>query len=715
MYRLISYCFIITFCFIFNIRQGFAQDSASVNILNATIQSKFIEIDLSNPQEVELALKKIHTFRYIESIILQGEGQDADLKKLLYRFSVLKNLNQLTFEDNNISTISENISGLKTLTSLTIQGNESLDYNDFCEKIKTLPLQELHFIDNSWIKPPAGISKINSLKKLEVSGSPQLNHEELIEQLAGLPQLTTLAIPVNFMPDLPKNITKLRYLKVLDVSNNVLTELPSEISSLKAINNLSIQGNLLINPVKDLEKLKDAPIQYLSLDKEISGEEVEQIKKMFPNAEISFPLSEDAEEEITKEKENKPEITVSTGNLNASKEVTVLSMAYLSYPALFRGIRYNFDTLLFEERYSDFKYANKFQLVNPQLYADGQFYFQTSKSGIQPPKKETYFFLPDQITFPELKAFNSMYWVYVGPLSKKEFKRKYLLKRQKYRNQKNKQKKTLFPGPTPWKDIRILYDKNNSLFVFEMKGDTAFEKFTAYPVSPSVSLEKNQQTYTRRFVAYEKALLRRTKNFNRDLVKEKYKYDLTYRQLQQNAWKALQIRMSNEERLLSQEEWLNYYDKLIADEFSILRKSALNKEFVQRALSLKNYTTNQIFIAQNSSLVTINNNSRLSANFINKNGKGKLAVASFFIIDNRTKRLLQYTGSLGVTPETLFLKQFASNTIIVELRNGDFGVVSSKQIDTLKILPDQTYDLEVTVFDKNLDTIETLLKAAETH
>jgi hypothetical protein len=109
-------------------------------------------------------------------------------------------------------------------------------------------------------------------------------------------------------------------LQVLDVSNNVLTELPGEISSLKAINNLSIQGNLLLNPVKELEKLKENDIRFLSLDKELSGEEIAQLKKMFPKAEINFPVAEEENPDTAEtEKPKVQEKITYTGELKANK------------------------------------------------------------------------------------------------------------------------------------------------------------------------------------------------------------------------------------------------------------------------------------------------------------------------------------------------------------------------------------------------------------
>jgi hypothetical protein len=683
-----------------------------VSMSNATLQSKQVVIDFSNPQEVELALKKVHTYKYVESITLQGETDENTLKKLLYRLSPLNNLSNLTFEYNDFTQLPENIATLKNLTSIHILGNENLDYADFFEKIKSLSITDLYFVDNEWTKAPTNISKVSSLKKLEVSGNTQLNYENLIDQLSPLPQLNTLAIPVNFITDIPKNINKLSRLKVLDVSNNVLTELPNEISSLKAINNLSIQGNLLLNPVKELEKLKDSPIRFLSLDKEISGEELEKIKKIFPDAEVSFPLS--TEPETVPSKVLTPEPEQSNGVLKVKKETTVLSTAYLAYADLFRGIRYNFDTLNFEERYGNFNYTGTYQWKESNS-AYQYLYLRAGGELPKPYKKEISFRLPQKGTsYPELNAFSGMEWIYAGSLSKKQFKKTYIEGRRKTTIRKNNKTITrLKTQPIPWKDIRIDYDKNNTLFTIELKGDTTYEKILAYPLLLNLTKEKNQQTYNRRCNTYQKTLLRRSKLYNREQLKSKIKYDNTFKERKNTAWKILQTRMSDEEKLMSMAEWLDYYDNLIANESAILAKSSINAPYLLRALGSKKYTVGRAMNTQNGTFVDIDNNRILLATFVNAENKEKLPVSTIYVVNNKTKEIYTYAASFGIAPDVFFLKQFASNTIIVELRNGNFGVVGSKQIDALKLQPNTTYQLEAIPFDKNLDTIETLLKAAE--
>ncbi len=222
------------------------ESTSPVNINYANNKAKEISIDLSNPDDVELTLKKIHTFKYLESIILEGEAEESKLNKIIYRLSVLRNLTSITFKDNELKNTPENIAGIKTLRTITVEGNSSLDYNDFCSKLTEVPITELNLIDNDLKVNPDNLGKIVSLQKIKITGNNQVNYHDLVETLTKLPRLTELALPVNYLTELPKNITKLTSLKVLDVSNNILSELPDGVSSLKAINNLAIQGNLML-------------------------------------------------------------------------------------------------------------------------------------------------------------------------------------------------------------------------------------------------------------------------------------------------------------------------------------------------------------------------------------------------------------------------------------------------------------------------------------
>ncbi len=677
------------------------------NIYTATAKTTKLNIDLGSPEDVELVLKKLHNYKYLESVTFEGVGKESDLKKIFYRMSVLKNITTVAFIENELLKIPDNISALKNLQTLTIEGNRDLDYTDLFLHLKGSKISELNLIDNDIKKAPSTLAELSSLKKIQISGSNQIDYYELVEYLSKIPALSTLSIPLNYITDLPTNIDKLKSLLVLDVSNNELTELPGEISGLKIINNLSIQGNLLLDPVKDLEKLKDSKIQYLSLDKEISGEDLEKIKKLFPEAQIDFPINKELEEITETKKTDEPiKPPVYSGEIGSKKETTVLSGAYLSYPTFFQGLIYAFDTLRFDERYADLNYENVRRITTVNgVRSTACLYMRKWCLRLEKPgeKYETWFrFATDDprlsSSYPELRAFGGMYWVYKGPLSKRKFRKKFLGKK---RNAKI------------WNDVRIEFEKNNSLFNIKLKCDTGFISFTAYPVIADIPIERSQSSYYRRHQLYKKSLMRRAQRFNKSLARARAANDRDFKTLTNLAWKELQLRMSNEEKAMTKEDWLTYYDKVIANEQKALDNAALTANYITRSLQIRGFTVSMLG-AQFSPTLTASafGSKPFNADMMYSKEGGKLVVNNIYVIDNKTKTVMQYTGSLGLTPDLIPIKQYTSQTVLVELRNGNWGYVSSSELDKQPFDPNKVFQFETQVFDKNLDTIGDLLKAA---
>lgn len=693
------------------------------SIGTAYSNTKEIQLDLSNPEEVDLAIKKLHTFRYLETIVLDGPTDEATLKKILYRLSSLKNLSRLTLRANELHNVPENMSGLKYLQAITIEENPELDYSDLFTKLKGLPLSELNLNDNDLKAMPASIGDLTKLRRLQISGSNQLDYADMVDKLSVLPNLSSLSIVLSYITEVPKNIARLRSLQILDVSNNNLTELPPEISALKAINNLSIQGNLLLSPAKDLEYLKDNKIEYLALDKEISGEELEKIKKMFPSAQIDFPLAKEEDEahEPKKSDSEKPggHKVPKRGELRARKDTVVLSGSYLLYPGLFQGLIYSFDTLSFNERYLSLQYNNVYQNTGNRNWRTGTVYLRRYLLKHEKPGKrgEIWFRLPSSNDFnvnsnyPELRAFAGMYWVYRGDLSLKKFKHKYIKGKKKEWNGR-----TIFFGfikikdrvPVRWNDIRIYSEKNNSLFRFQLKSDTGFSEFFAYPRIPDIAIEKVHPTYNRRYLLYQKSLQRRADRFKKEQRKNRNRYDINYKKLSDYAWKELQLRMSDDEKAMSKEEWLQYFDNIIANERAALDKTPLSAPYIFRSLNIRGYSVNPTTTL---SPLAGPGGRLMNVDFTDSKNGSNLAVSNIIIVDNKALRIDQVSGSLGLAPTPLLLRQFAGISIMVQLRNGNWGTVSAEEIDRQTIESGKVYRLKTQIFDKNLETIGSLLKS----
>jgi len=670
---------------------GQGSNQSDINIF----QDEELTVDMTNPDNVEWLLNKVQQFKNLHSIELQGETNETTLKKVFSRLSALKSVTSITLSDNNLQKLPDNIQNIKTLNTLVIEGNNTLDYADAFTKIAEMDIKNLSLVDNDLKNDVKGISKIKSIVNLKISGSNQLNFEKVIEDLTKLPALTTLSIPINFIVDLPQNIFELKALKSLDVSNNVLSKLPEGVSSLKAINNLSINGNIIVSQVKELEKFKGADIRYLSIDKEISPNELDQIKQLFPQAQINYPLMDEnpVRSEVTAPPYQQPEPALKTGELVVKKDFSILSSAYINYADLFRLIKYTFDTLSFNERYSDTNYVSTIKRTKKNSSLNS---IKLHKSKYT--KNEIAFEIGSPsdriVNYRELNAFNDMCWIYNGELTKKQFRDKYL---------KNKS----------WNDLRISFDKNNSQFSIELKGSNGFEKINASPTTRLSTHEKSQESYSRRFSNYEKALIRRSNQFEKKLDRDKKRYENDFNALKKKAWDELLMQMSADERLMPEKEWLDYYNNVMSNEKEALNNSPLVLDYLQRGLTIRKFnSTILINNTKSGQSVTYGNMYSVFADFMANEGGGKLGISKIVTIDKAGKRFYVSDGASGSDSSPVQFWPNADNIIIVQLKNGNFGIVSTAELAS-KNITDKTrlIELKTQLMDKNLDTLADLFKA----
>lgn len=697
---------------------GLASDTA-IDFSEAQVNSRYVRLSLEDPEELELALKNIHTYRSLQRLRLEGTCDQDKLSKLMYRLSVLKNLNTLEFIDNDLNKLPDNITVLKFLRSLSIQGSVDLNLNEALLKLKAIPISTLNLLENDLVSVPENFAVLSSLQRLQISGSNQLDYSALMTVLKSLPNLSYLALPFNYITDLPENISQMRNLKVLDVSENNLFELPAQMSALRGMNQFNIHGNLLIDPVRDLEKLKDNAIRYLSLDNELSDTELEQIKKIFPDVQIDFPLAKKVDTA-----QAKPIVEVRDGNLKVQKSYKILSPAYMVFAGTMAALRYNFDTLTFDQRYLDLRYVNVRQKVaNRNDYTDCLFLRNKRFwREVKHPKNEIWFVFGDNRntlnrSHSELRAFAGMYWVYSGALNKKQFSKLFVVKKRNFRRgrfEKAPYRIGRKKDPIYWNDVRINFSANNSMYTITLKSDTGYTEFTAYPRFANTDVESSSRQYYRRFNTYQRGLLQRKLQFQKQHARDKARYDAALARTKEATYMSLRLMMSNDERRMTKQEWLEYYDGIIAKEKEALDNSALQSGYIMRYLNLAGYNTLNSSAVQG--MVLSNDRGLFDAGYrlvnldiVNKDNKDKLAVVNAYVIDEREHSIRQYQGTAGFLPTSVWLKAFAGQVLLVELRNGNWAMVSAEEINAHELLNEQKYTFKASVYDRNLDKIKSLL------
>lgn len=554
-------------------------------------------------EDVKILERFLATCSDLEYIRIKGfmPGEHwGRMFSLLSDYSRLKGLE--LFYNDGLEKVPKKIKDNNSLRTISIIGNKDLNYEDLFKKLaKHDSLQKVSLVDNKLKQVPSAFKSLKGLKKLHISGNEALNYEHLIDNLKES-NIEELSIPLNSLSDIPKNIKELKRLKILDIRKNYIAELPDEISELDSLSEFISEDNIFLDVNEELSKLKGLNIRYLSFDP-VKEEELEKIRSVFPKATIErkeseFPLLEDGTSSIWDKGE-----PFDKSKLKGAKNC---DKAIRQYYSLFikRNDYFNYDSLGFFERLSNSKYC-----YNEKVLADGRYEGVRlmshnklfNKGDVNYPKYKTkkgeiaFSICPDGNLYPELKAFNSMLWVYVGEKSKKDFLKSYI-------NHK------------AWKDVYLEYDKSNETFFVVLKGEF-LEKVPAYPryINPQSSLSNAKLQYDKKFKMYERRLMLRSLRFNKEIEREKIKSKLRKKKRENQNWSRLKSYMCTFEKSLNKEGWLNYKNHFISTKHAQLDTVSVNPSSLKLSSKVKyvsfregSVTGNKNFLNSVSGKVSLN-------------------------------------------------------------------------------------------------------------
>jgi len=609
------------------------------------------------------------------------------------------------------------INTLPTLQSITIAESPLLNLNKFLKKISDKDeLLELNFIDNELNILPASLTKFNNLISFSCVGNNDLELSDNSKILNELSKLKSLIWIDNDAAVLPANLSFYNRLEYLDISENGIVELPKIAPSpLRNLTYLDISNNIIVDHQTSIENLGMRLIKEIWLDGEdLSPSEISNIQSIHskaifnfigvdttkpPDIKIaakdSFPDGGEIGEKENSEKQFYGKIGISELRFKAH------STAYIHYPEIFNHakFKYTFDSTSFEERYLDISYENVRKILPNRMYENlaltithkpikGELWFEFAVS--------THHWLLGYSSNPsmrryinrynkELNAFRNMVFVLQGEIERKEFKKAYVKK--KY-----------------FTDFRLYYNEGESNFILELKDLEAFKELYVYPryKSKSMTLEKAQETYTKRYIRYSKYLERRKVKFHRDMKKNKAAYDKQYNKVIATAWRDFtDLYMSDEEKAMSREEWLVYYDQIVANEKRALDASDISMSNLKRSLQMSGYV--EVSFAD---LTFRYVNSTSHEVIFTDENNDRLAVVKYAIIDRLNKLIVPLEGGTG-QGSNLMIKGLNHNEfeIILELRNGDMAVVKQ---DSFKMFESSKKDLEeikAEIYDQKLSHI----------
>ena len=661
-------------------------------------------------------------------------------EKIINDFSKYKNLKGLYISSYDAKTIGKNLELLSNLETLTIEKSPEINLTKLFNSLALLTnLKDVSLKDNELTKLPANIKNLNQLKSINISNNNDLNLEKTIDQLAELNSLEEIYLPVNSITDLPSNIGKLSKLKVLDISNNYLEDLPDGIGEMRSLEELSIEGNLVQNVSNSLAKAQNINLKYIALDEGLTDKEKKRLKELFPNAEIKevdsdASIDEQIANNMEDEKDTNPTTIIETtptptvkgekqtNNINfgelkiENQDLKIYSQAYIHYPEVFQLRRFStFDSTMFEERFIDTTYANttKIQYANLNAATYERIALTGTKGGN---KTDIYFSFSSynrssiNRSHPELSAFTSMSWVYNGNLSKKEFTKKILKrKREDYKWYKISTWGFWYKYRF-WTDVRITYNNEDQNFTLKLKNIDGFKEITAYPVynSSNRTIDDAQQSYVKRYARYSKTLDRRKNRFEKHHLKDHAQYKKSNRIAEEKRWKSFQKNyMSAKEKELSKEEWLIYYDKVIANERKAMGNAAASISNIERSITLDGYTKGYLWRNPNQNLQNVDTSQIITIKTLYQDvDSNMLAVKRIIILNKDDKTYQTYDGGLGIKMIRLNLIQGTNSVFVVQLRNDDTGYVKSNEYQKIKFPKNKKYKFTLKTVNSKFGTVQ---------
>ncbi|PCJ00826.1 MAG: hypothetical protein COB15_01780 [Flavobacteriales bacterium] len=387
------------------------------------------------------------------------------------------------------------------------------------------------------------------------------------------------------------------------------------------------------------------------------------------------------------------------------KDLKIYSQAYIHYPQVFRDFdrKAQFDTTSFEERFIDTTYANTIK-IDPD-YRDPRVYETLAldlREGLEDEiwfvfkKNEGYASLLSRKN-PEINSFTGMAWVYKGTLSDKEFEDKFIYQKRKSFLKRKVRKQ--------WTDFRLYYHNSSQSFTIQLKNMNGFIEIEAYPRYTSLSrdIRESQERYEKNNARYLKYLKRRKTKFDKNIIKRKNIFYRSIKEYDENLWKSFQKNyMTEEERKLPREEWLRYYDKVIANERKAMGNASPTLGNIIRSIRIDDYK-----IQASSVFFATNDSTTIKTLYQNKKEE-KLAITDVLMIDVEAKTYKKYVGSKGIKVIKVDNPENTNNVMVVWLRNGNVGFLTQKELRNLSVNKNGQSLITLNIINKKFASVQTL-------
>ena len=263
---------------------------------------KVTELNLKNYQGERLpnAINRLKNLKYLYiKPTLKLDNLSENIKQAIFNtdkkelekitgktWKELQKITKLNLSSKGLTKLPISIGGLKNLSSLSLSGNENLDFDDAFKKLSKLKnLSSLSLCWNGLERLPESIGGLKNLSSLNLNSNKL---ERLPESIGELKNLSSLSLESNELERLPESIGELKNLSSLDLSENGLERLPETIGELKNLSSLYLIENELERLPESIKKLASTLKELVLGDNPVwyNQEEMRKIKSWLPYTRI---------------------------------------------------------------------------------------------------------------------------------------------------------------------------------------------------------------------------------------------------------------------------------------------------------------------------------------------------------------------------------------------------------------------------------------------
>ena len=165
------------------------------------------------------------------------------------------------------------------------------------------------------------------------------------------------------------------------------------------------------------------------------------------------------------------------------------------------------------------------------------------------------------------------------------------------------------------------------------------------------------------------------------------------------------LKQALEEQKLSRDDWLVYYDKVIANEKKAMGNASPTLGNIVRSIKIDGYTIRALATIINPRADTSNTTIKT---LYQNNKQDKLAITDILVIDVEAKTYKKYIGSKGVKTITIDNPDNTNSILIAWLRNGDIGFLNQEEVRKIPINKNGQSLITLNIISRKFASVQTV-------